>query len=351
MNERLGAEGNYVDEIIKAVNQGARLTTDLLSFSRRQTLQPQHVSISEFLQRLQSTLLRSLGERVQITIEVRPDADGVWADPSLLEHAVLNLALNARDAMPDGGTLKIQCKQAARNANSTTGEASDLASSYVELSVADNGDGMSQPVLAQAFEPFFSTKPVGKGSGLGLSMVMGFARQSGGDVSIRSLPGEGTIVRVMLPASGGPTLSKLHRHKSTLPGRGEEIHLVEDNQAVRQVTQELLGALNYSVSVSRDGWEASEFIEQGNEPDLFILDAVLPGPSGIELAQNIRSRLPNVPIILLSGYPKDEVGDATGLVNVQILKKPTGSIELSTEIRKLLESRGRLKDPKREESK
>lgn len=330
-------ELTYAEEIIQAVRRGARLTGDLLAFSRRQTLRPQHVGVLELLQRLQMSLLRPLGENISVSISVDADATGVWADPTMLEHAVINLALNARDAIDGDGSILIQCTRAQGGIALRAAEGSDVPPAFVELSVSDTGSGMEPATLAQAFEPFFSTKPVGKGTGLGLSMVMGFARQSGGDVDIQSAPGQGTRVSVYLPASEAAPEIKRRKRKNILPGHGEHIHLVEDNRAVRQVTETLLKSLGYTVSTSADGWEAEAFVDQGSAPDLFLLDIVLPGPSGVELARKVRTRLPNVPILLLSGYPRHHVAEAAPVDDIHMLKKPTNALDLSLAIRKALE--------------
>ncbi len=332
LQEVSGVEEGLVSDISGAVQRGASLTSHLLSFSRQQTLHPRSVHLPDLLGGLRKTLLRALREDVSIRVV---DTGGIWtvlADPTQIEAAVLNIALNARDAMPKGGELVMECRNceiSAVTANATGGLA---AGRYVELRITDTGTGMDSKTLARAFEPFFTTKDVGKGSGLGLSMVMGFARQSGGDCCIDSVAGEGTTVLLMLPAGEAPEVrSSDGIAEAIVVGRGEHIHLVEDNEQVRAAVASQIEGLGYRVTQSEDAPSVLAAVAGGLAPRLFLVDVMLSGGmSGLEAAEVLEMIRPQSRIILMSGSHGMQSGQASvGRLRFDLVAKPFDRTRLS----------------------
>lgn len=309
--KRLVADGDdrtrrALEAIETAVRRGADLTSHLLSFSRRQTHESRTVDLSERLPAVQAMLQSSLRGDIAVKIET---PDGLWktrVDVSEFELALLNLAVNARDAMPGGGTLTIS----ARNEALTKPNEEDLAGEFVAVSVADSGAGIDPAVIARVFEPFFTTKEVGKGTGLGLSQVYGFARQAGGTATIRSEPGKGTVVTLHLPrAPHGLPDEPVDRPDDAASSpmaartRGTRVLLVEDNVQVADVTRALLEARGYSVTSACDVASALASLRSGKPPDLVLSDIVMPGDAdGLDLARTVRQQFPGLPVVLASGY-------------------------------------------------
>ncbi|MFU2489566.1 PAS domain-containing protein [Thauera sp. WH-1] len=336
--------------IRSAAQRGAELTARLLSFSRRQPLDPRPTDTDALVQAMAELLERTLGE--QIRIEFRLDA-GPWeaqVDPAQLESAVLNLCLNARDAMPDGGRLGVASSR--RHLPAAAAEAVGLrAGDYVLLEVSDSGVGMTATELAQAFDPFFTTKPPGKGSGLGLSMVYGFARQSGGHIGLESGPGRGTVARLYLPRArprsvgddlrvdvrGEPAAATGMR---TLPcGRGEQVLLVEDDELVREHVASLLDDLGYRVLTARHGPDALARLAEHPDVDLMFTDVVMPGGmNGRELADAVRRERPTMPVLFTSGYTQNAL-ECEGRLEAgfELLSKPFRRRDLALKLRALLD--------------
>jgi len=318
-----------------AAERGAGVTHQLLAFARRQSLNPEPLQVQELVAAMEVYLRPSLGERIAIEISAE---EGLWlafADPAQLQNALLNLCLNARDAMPDGGAIRIALVNCRRDAG--TGRDDETGpGEYVQITVADTGIGMAPDQVARAFEPFFTTKAVGKGSGLGLSMVYGFARQSGGQVEIRSAPGAGTSVILYLPrtmepaghAEPGPT-------SAPVEGGREHVLLVEDDELVRAHVAAQLAGLGYGVSQAASAAEALAMVRGGTSFDLLFTDMVMPGGmNGFALAQEVRRLRPGLPILFTSGYtdqtispPEDLAGEA------RILSKPYRRAELAARLR------------------
>ncbi len=251
-------------------------------------------------------------------------------DPSLLETALLNLALNARDAMPDGGVLEIE----TQNVVLDEAAAGSPPGSYVRLSVKDTGNGMSPEVRDRAFEPFFTTKEIGKGTGLGLSMVYGFVRQSGGHVTLESAMGVGTMVALYLPKAAQNANAEVEPiQPQAIPGGSERILVVEDNEDLLEVTSAMLTTFGYEVLCARNGAEAIQIVESGQEFDLLFSDVVMPnGMSGVELARELRRRNKNVKILLTSGHAGDVLERHQAVGEFQIIDKP---FRLSDLVRRL----------------
>ncbi len=326
-------------DALDAALRGAELVRRLLAFSRSQPLQPQVIDLGRIAREMEPLLWRALGEHVTLETVVREDLWTVAADPTQLENVIVNLAINARDAMPGGGHIKVICaNEALDEAAATVVELP--AGDYVALSVADTGTGIPPDVLAHVFEPFFTTKEVGKGSGLGLSMVYGFARQSGGAVRIYTEQGRGTEVRVYLPRVRGEVSATEVSGAETAPAQGHErILLVEDKAEVRTMAARLLASLGYQIVEAESGVNAIEMMNRGVTFDLLFTDIVMPGNmTGIDLAHEVRRRWPTLPILLTSGFSDPETlhAEATSL-GVQVLRKPYRKADLAEYLRTALD--------------
>ena len=325
----------YATNALSAAERGARLTGQLLAFSRLQRLEVRPTYVSPLIEEMRPLLRNVLGPGIEKRFDLDPHLTPVLADPTQLEVAVLNLAINARDAMPEGGTLTISTRKRR------IGDDPELQpGTYVELSIADTGLGMTPDVLARAFEPFFTTKEVGKGTGLGLSMVYGMARQSGGAVKIDSRPGVGTTVRLYfrradrdaeVPASGGKTGDELRR------GRGQATVLViDDDEDVRHFIAASLEEYGHDVIEAEDGVDGIERFG-ASRPDLVIIDYIMPGLSGAEVAAHIVATRPEQPILFVSGYSEtDEIRKVAPDAN--ILAKPFRAAALDEAVRAALAS-------------
>ena len=340
LNE-IGQENSRVQGILRASTRGAELVQRLLAFSRRQPLRPRPVDLIELVDGMSELIKRSLGE----TIEVETIADSdLWfasVDPGQVEAALLNLALNARDAMPGGGKLTIECGNVLLDDAYVAQEPELETGDYVFLAVTDSGTGMSSEVKQHAFEPFFTTKEVGEGSGLGLSMVYGFAKQSGGHVMIYSEEGKGTTVKLYLPRD--KTMARREEPKDTAQvphGLGEVVLVVEDDAEVCKVAVEMLGGLGYKVVYAREAASACALLEQEDRVDLVLADVILPGGiSGPEFADQAMQRYPELKVIFMSGYPA-EAAKRNGFLgsNKVLLNKPFQKRQLALALRNALDA-------------
>ena len=297
----------YADEIIDAVLRatlhGRDLTGHLLAFSRRRLLNPQPVNVNALVDSSVKLLGRTLGSTIRIITETRDDAGVAFVDPAALEAAILNIALNARDAMPNGGSLTIRTSAMKITKEPATDE--DLKrGSYSALALEDTGCGMTPDVLARVFEPFFTTKGTTRGTGLGLSMVYGFAKQTGGTVTIASQPGRGTTVTMMLPlASGDARSSALSAAPVPVSATPRTILVVEDESEVRSIVRRQLESLGHKVLVAEGTTEALLLIQGPGAPDVLLTDVGLAeGMDGIELAEAARGVRPGLPVIFISGF-------------------------------------------------
>jgi PAS domain S-box-containing protein len=317
--------------IVSAANSGAQLTQRLLAFARQQTLDAVAFDANELVLRTADLLQRALGENVAVRPELAENLPPVFADPSQLENALVNLAVNGRDAMPDGGVLSIRTARA--HLDDAPAERGAGAGDYVMLAVSDTGVGMTPGVLGRAFEPFFTTKEVGKGTGLGLSMVYGFVTQSRGHVRIESDVGRGTTVRLYLPpAPEGVEAAALPTGSSQVPRGSGAILMVEDNADVRHLTTSQLKSLGYTVIEAEDAREALEILESGRAVDLLFTDVMMPGGiDGRELATRARKRRPDLRILLASGY-SERAHPAASNGPFEILSKPYGKQELAQRV-------------------
>ena len=314
----------FAEAVVQASSRAAALTGQLLAFARRQPLQPEVIDLNELIQAMTDLLDRTLGERIEVTTDLTDKACTVEADRAQLEAALLNIAVNARDAMPEGGKLAIR-----------TAPADDPErGAMIALSVGDSGAGMDEDTLNRAFEPFFTTKMTGKGTGLGLSQVYGFASQSGGDVRIDSSPGGGTVVTILLPCSGAPQIPRAADEGSIpRPGRTGRILLVEDNDEVGEFAEHLLRDLGHEVAGVRSGEEALERA-LAEDFDLVFTDVVMPGMSGLDLAAQLAELRPGLPVVLTTGY-SDEIS-RSGAGGRPVILKPYRPETLSAAIEQAL---------------
>ncbi len=319
----------------RAAERGATLVSQLLAFARKQRLEPKPVDVNRLVDGLSDLLARTIGPTITIERNLAADLSPALVDPSQIELVLLNLAINARDAMAAGGSLTIE----TRNLVHRGGGGADLKpGDYVVLSVSDTGHGMSEEVRARAFEPFFTTKEVGKGSGLGLSMVYGVVQQSGGGVEIESVVDAGTTIRVYLPRA--ETLPETVSPDPDLPDKNEfagvRLLLVDDDPAVREVTGLMLRELGCAVSEAGSGGEALALLERGLEIDLIAADVAMPGMNGPELVRQVRQRQPEIAVLLVTGYADPSLGDdADGMVVT--LRKPFRRADLARAVERALD--------------
>jgi signal transduction histidine kinase/CheY-like chemotaxis protein len=322
---RVGELDRYVRTAHGAAMRAAALTNRLLAFSRRQTLDPKPTDMNKLIDGMDELIRRTVGPSVSINIA---GASGLWpvlADPNQLENALLNLCINARDAMPDGGDLTIETANVPLEG--AEAKALDLpAGAYVALSVSDTGGGMTPTVMARAFDPFFTTKPIGEGTGLGLSMVYGFARQSGGQVRIDSELGHGAKVRIYLPRYIGEERAAdlFTGGRQAQAGAGEVVLVVDDEASVRLFVKEVLEDLGYRVLQAEDAGAGLKILDSGVRLDLLITDVGLPGGmNGRQLADAARATRPDLKILFVTGYAENAALSGQNLrPGVHILTKP-----------------------------
>ncbi|WP_052764084.1 hybrid sensor histidine kinase/response regulator [Microvirga massiliensis] len=299
----------------QAVGRGARLTQQLMGFARREALRPEPVDIPDQVLGMSELLTRALRENIKINLELE---HGLWpalVDPTQFEMAILNLAVNARDAMPSGGTLRVT----GMNCTFGPGEQADgLVGDFVRLTISDTGSGMPPEVLEHVFDPFFTTKEAGKGTGLGLSQVYGFARQAGGTVQVESAPGEGTRVYLLLPRSMQAAVAERKVRSSNGTLDGLKVLFVEDDPIVRAMVGAALEDLGCEVTRTASAEEALEALQKGVEAELLFSDVVMPGMTGVELAKEARLLRPGLGIVLTTGYSED----AARLSGTRVLAKP-----------------------------
>lgn len=333
----LAAIAHLIDE---AAVRGAEITSQLLTFARRQPLQPREVDINDLVLDVCKLLKPMLGEHIEIETLLASDAWSALADPSQLSAAIVNLAINARDAMPGGGKLVLE------SANVVIDDAAAFddevrAGEFVMIAVADTGQGIPPDIIDRVFEPFFTTKGVGRGTGLGLAMVYGFARQTGGVVKIESEQGRGTVVRLYLPRSEIQATAKSASAPATSAIGGQEtILVVEDDPLVRGYVIAQLGGLGYKTLIAGDAEAALALVDQGTEFDLLFTDVVMPGGmNGRQLAEAVLARRPGTKVLYTSGYTDEFVHDGRLDTGVALLRKPYRRADLAQMIRKVLSAK------------
>jgi signal transduction histidine kinase len=331
-----------IDNAMEGANRAANLTQRLLAFSRRQPLDPKPIDANKLVTAMSELLRRSLGELVSIETVL---AGGLWptfADPNQLENAILNLAVNAKDAMAEGGRLTIETSNAHLDEAYASGHDDVRPGQYVLIAVSDTGAGMPPNVAARAFEPFYTTKESGKGTGLGLSQVYGFVKQSGGHVKIYSELGQGTAVKIYLPRYTGDFIvsgASDQDRDARNAGRNETILVVEDEDAVRSVTVEALGELGYRVLEADGGAAALRILDANPDVALLLSDVVMPDVNGAKLAAEALSRRPDLKIVFMTGYTRNAVVH-NGVLDpgTQLISKPFTQEQLAAKLREVLES-------------
>ncbi|GLK77500.1 hypothetical protein GCM10008171_27540 [Methylopila jiangsuensis] len=318
-------------DALAGAERGARLTRQLLAFSRRQPLAPKWVDALALIHGMSDMLARTLGERIEVAIDGDRPSWTALVDPTQLENAVLNLAINARDAMPEGGRLTIEVRNRADDV-----EKDDL---WLEIAVSDTGVGMTPQVLARVYEPFFSTKPEGRGTGLGLPQVQGFIAQSNGRMEIESAPGAGAAVRLFLPASATQAVELAEPPPADARGRGERILVLEDDDDVRRAVADLVRSLGYEVTEAASTAEAGRVLADGRGFDLLLSDVVMPGlPSPPEFARAAQSARPGLKVLFMSGYAEDVVVHQGRVdADIHLIEKPYRKDALSVALRRLLD--------------
>ena len=332
-----------IDMAIASAQRAAALTHRLLAFSRRQSLDSRAIDVHTLIGSMVDLFHRTLGENITLALRLAPDAWLALGDSNQLESAILNLAINARDAMPRGGTLTIMTRNAVLDQAFTKDQPDLDPGDYVEIAVQDTGTGMAPEVLRRAFEPFYTTKPIGQGTGLGLSMVYGFAQQSKGHLAIDSTVGAGTTVRLYLPrfraetdADGAPEARVM-----TPRGAGEPVLLVEDDPSVRELVVEVLHELGYTAVQAKNADEAITILRSDQGLDLMISDVGLPGLSGRQLAEIARTARPNLHILFMTGYAADAVHRPVLLgPRMDLMLKPFSIDAIALKIRGIMEGKG-----------
>ena len=314
----------HIDNALDGANRAAALTRRLLTFARAEPYMPEGTDAAALVEATTDLLRRSIGERISVSIKADDEIWPIWVDPHQLENAVLNLAVNARDAMDGKGELVI----AIRNRNLTENEIGEApAGEYLQIAVTDTGCGMDEEIIEHVFEPFFTTKPVGKGTGLGLSQIFGFVRQSGGDVGIESAVGKGTTVSLFLPRFNGDVVTQKQVPVTAGYARDENeigtrtILMVEDDQRVRRATAASLEELGHTVLACSNGQTAIDILAERADVDLLLTDVVMPEMTGPELVAKIASSHPDLPVLFVTGYAR-EAADRGQFTGHAVLRKP-----------------------------
>jgi PAS domain S-box-containing protein len=329
-----------VEEIRKAGDRAASLTRQLLAFSRRQILQPKVVDLNVVVSHLEKMLRRLIGEDVNLLISLRQDLWPVMADPGQIEHVIMNLAVNSRDAMPGGGTLAIETANVELSEAIPLGAIEVPPGSYVALGVSDTGCGMDKATKSHLFEPFFTTKEKGKGTGLGLAMVYGIVKQSGGYILVDSEVGKGTAFKIYLPREREASLEALEILPAVPPMGGETVLVVEDQGEVRNLVEEILCMQGYTVLKASDGDEALRLGRTVKKPiDLLLTDVVMPGMSGRELAERMQEISPGMKVLFMSGYAEEGTFPPGKMRRESVfLQKPFSAGTLAHKVREVLDA-------------
>ena len=327
-----------IDQVLLAADRAADLTRQLLAFSRRQVLQPKVLSPAETVDGIAPMLRRLLGEHIELVTRAVPDLGRIRVDPSQLEQIIVNLAVNARDAMPGGGRLLIETANAEVGGESSSVRAVSSPLPCVLLRVADTGIGMDEDIRVRAFEPFFTTKNQGSGTGMGLAMVYGIVRQSGGEIYLHSEIGVGTTVEIYLPRVDDlPTAASVSPQIAGVPHGSETILLAEDEDSVRTLARRALEELGYTVIVAADGIEAATIAERQTLPiDLLVTDVVMPHMGGPQLAERLRATRPNLNVLYVSGFMGNAVADLT-VPGTSVLTKPFTRAQLGRAVRRVID--------------
>ncbi len=321
----------HIDGAIQGAERGASLTQRMLAFARQQDLKTNSMDIASLLNGMHDLVARSLGPQIALRLNVAEGLPPAQVDANQVELAILNLAINARDAMPDGGSIEIRAEQAQPD-----GVRNSAAGPYIRIQVRDTGSGMDGETIKKAIEPFFSTKPLGKGTGLGLSMVHGLAVQLGGAFDLASEIGKGTIATLWLPIATRPAATVPAPPPTTTAARAAIILVVDDDPLIAMSTVDMLEDLGHTAIEANSASQALAIVEGGQALDLMMTDQAMPGMTGTELAEIVRGKRPDLPVLLATGYADLPAGEKSRLPR---LSKPYHQSQLQTEIEKLLVAR------------
>ncbi|MBI5526748.1 MAG: response regulator [Deltaproteobacteria bacterium] len=328
-------------EVKKAAEKAVALTRQLLAFSRRQVIEPRELVVNDAIRNINKMLGRLIGEHIVLELRLAPDAGTIRMDPGHLDQVLMNLAVNARDAMSGGGRLAIETARVTLDQEYAATRPGVTPGEHVVITVSDTGAGMPKEVQERAFEPFFTTKEKGKGTGLGLSMVYGAVKQNGGDVHLYSEPGKGTVFKLYFPRVKPSGEAQLPRDGTSMNGKGQRILMVEDDEAVRRATVRILENAGYQV-VQAAGAEGALTLLQGGEPfDLVLTDVIMPGIGGVELGRRLAKSHPGLPVLYASGYTDDMLSQQ-GLLGpgANVVSKPFEKETLLEKIAQALSGRG-----------
>jgi CheY-like chemotaxis protein len=333
-------QNKQLNEIKKAADRAATITRQLLAFSRKQILQPRVLNLNAITADVSKMLRRLIGEDVELVINAGSDLGPVKADPGQIEQVIMNLAINARDAMPQGGKLVIETANADLDRDYTAGHPPVQPGRYIMLTVSDTGSGMDAETKARIFEPFFTTKEMGKGTGLGLAIVYGVVKQSNGYIWVYSEPGQGATFRIFLPrVEETPETIGPRSSEATLPNGTETILLVEDEQSLRTIARLFLEGKGYTILEAASGQQAMEIARQhAGQIHLLLTDVIMPGMNGRELAEAVAASRAGIKLLYMSGYT-DELVTQQGILNpgLQLLEKPFTRESLLSRVRAVLD--------------
>jgi signal transduction histidine kinase/ActR/RegA family two-component response regulator len=339
---RVGETGRYLAAIRQAAESAARLTNRLLVFSRLQRLQATVVDPNELVRGMKELIERTIGPSVRLELRLGDEVHKVLIDANQLESAILNLAINARDAMPEGGSLSIATAERALGPGELSDQEGTPPGDFVEIAVTDSGEGMPADVLPRAFEPFFTTKPTGAGTGLGLSQVYGFVRQSGGVVRLESEPGRGTTVRLYLPRNkqierpANAPKAQIAAGDQSAPRGGKTVLVVEDVEIIRAQIVEVLRDMGCDVLEAKDGPDGLRILQSNVSIDLLLTDVGLPGINGRQLADRGRELRPGVRVLLVTGYASKALGEAPLAAGIEVMAKPFAIDDLALRVGAML---------------
>ncbi len=330
----------YIDQIMEAAKRSKSLTSQLLAFSRRQPLKPEIVDLNEVIKNLRKMLSRLIGENISLKLVLDDNLSKVKVDPTQIEQVIMNLVVNARDAMPEGGSLIIETKNISEHQEALFPKKIKNGTAYVMLSVKDQGVGMDEETLSRIFEPFFTTKESEKGTGLGLASVYGIVKQLKGEIFVESKPGKGSIFKVFFPVTYEKEESAGQVSEGPVDfGKGELILVVEDEVVLREMLKEMLSIHGYQVITAANGGEAILLVEEkGLNPALFITDLVMPGMSGIELIRRMKKIRPKMKVLFMSGYSEEVIENKDGLSNFPFIAKPFNIKTITSKVKEILAS-------------
>jgi CheY-like chemotaxis protein len=330
----------YLQEILSSSRRAAALTNQLLAFGRRQVVEPKVLDLGDLLRKTEQLLQRVIGEHVEVTVRSGREVCLIRADAHQIEQVVMNLAVNARDAMPLGGTLDLRCERLPQPHRRSPSESEEAEPLTVLLEVRDTGIGMDEKTQGKIFDPFFSSKENGKGTGLGLSTVYGIVSQAKGLIEVESEPGEGTVFRVYFPAAGAETENSALPASGPAPKGKETILLVEDEAGVRGLAETILAELGYKVLVADSGQNAIRvWEERRGRIDILLTDVIMPHMSGGDLAHKLRERNPKLKVLFMSGYTDDMIASHGVLAGeTQLLPKPFSAETLGRKLRDVLDA-------------